>query len=158
MIAGALSTACRSTCSGTQRNQNNRVLRLDYHVPVAAKCMHWIAWLTLLTFRPACFRWTRLSKVEALPAGWPLYVRRQTPLLPAFPKDGIRWLAKYQIDRFCFGRELVPPLSSRGLQPRNALTDRTFCVQSDKDHQRCTHLKFFKPGARSSRESPPLFR
>ena len=54
---------------------------------------------------------------------------------------------------FCGGLCIV-----RMVQPGNVLTDGTFCVQSEKDQQRCTQLKFYKPGVRSSRVSSLLFR
>jgi hypothetical protein len=74
---------------------------------------HRIAWPALLTFRPACFCLGRCSKVEDLPTILPLCTKRQTPLLPVFPKDDFPKLTKYLRGRYSFERESVPRRLSR---------------------------------------------
>jgi len=46
-----------------------------------------IAWPALRTSGPARFRLAGSLKAAVLPTSRSLYVRRQTPLLPVFPKD-----------------------------------------------------------------------
>jgi hypothetical protein len=64
--------------------------------PLQRRAVHQIVWPALLIFRPASFCLDRSSKVESLPINRPLYVRRQTPLPPVFPKDDIPQLIKTQ--------------------------------------------------------------
>ena len=52
--------------------------------PLQRRTTHRIAQPPPLTFRPACFRLGRFSKVEDLPTTLPLCIKRQTPLLPLF--------------------------------------------------------------------------
>lgn len=83
-----------------QRSQNNLVPQRDYPAAVAAE-NHASDCLTCApVFRPACFRLARFSKVEDLPTTLPLYVKRQTPPLPVFLKDGFPQLTKYRSDRY----------------------------------------------------------
>src|SRR5882724_7353688 len=70
-----------------------------------------IAHSPLPTFRSACFRLVRFSKVEDLPTTLPLCIKRQTPLLPLFPKADFPQLTKYRRDRTCFETESVPAVS-----------------------------------------------
>ncbi len=112
--------------------------------PLDRRTTHWIARTPLLAFRPACFRLGRFSKVEDLPTILRLCTKRQTALLPVFPKVASPAHEVPKRPTLLRNRIRAPQSLPGGLQPSNAFTDRTFCVRSGKDHHRCTRLKFFK--------------
>src|SRR5207249_10664916 len=102
--------------------------------PLQRGTTHRITWPSILTFRPACFRLGRFSKVEDLPTIRSLCTKRQTRLLPAFLKvDSPAHEVPKRPTLFC-NRIRASQSLPRGLQPSNAFTDRTFCVRSGKDH------------------------
>src|SRR5438876_12269513 len=69
-----------------QGNLNTWFLSFIPRYPLQRGTTHRITWPSILTFRPACFRLGRFSKVEDLPTIRPLCTKRQTRLLPAFLK------------------------------------------------------------------------
>src|SRR5258707_9677601 len=81
--------------------------------PLQRRSTHQIAQPPLLTFMPACFRLGRFSKVGDLPTTLPLCIKRQTPLLPLFPKAGFPQLTRYRSKRTCFETESVSRSLSR---------------------------------------------
>lgn len=49
----------------------------------------WLAWLASRNFRLACFHLGEFPKAEDLPSTLTLLVKRQTHLLPGFPKSNV---------------------------------------------------------------------